>query len=363
MTYRSRGAFNFDIPAIMTIFEDYCRNMNRLIYIALCLTTALSCTRVREARSVKRAPVKVETQVAMASPDRGTATWIGEITSSKSTTLTAPFPGTLERLPIKKGEKLSAGQAVAVVRSEQVESAARIARATYSQARDAYDRMNMVYKEGGVSELQMVDIRTSLDKAEAAKAAAERALADCTLKAPFKGMVTEVFVERGVHVNALQPIASIHDMGGLSIRISVHENEIGSLLEGMVAKVDIPALGKEGLDATLTGKDMLSSPLSHTYACTLYFDDDPAGLMPGMSVKVHIQRKGGSSLIVPALAVQMDGEGKYVWLNDKGIVRKARITVGGFSGNGVIVTGGLGADDRVIVKGFQKVSSGMKVTE
>ena len=333
------------------------------IYISVMLAILPSCARVKESRMVKRAPVKVETQEAASTPDRGTSTWIGEIKSSKSATLTAPFPGTLERIPVKKGEKVASGQAIAVVRSEQIENSARMARATYNQAKDAYDRMQMVYTEGGISEIQMVEMRTSLEKAEAAKNIAEKALRDGVIKAPFRGMVTDIFLERGVQVSMLQPIAAVHDMGGLSIRISVHENEIGSIKEGMTAKVDIPALGKEGLDATVTGKDMLSSALSHTYACTLYFDDDPPGLMPGMSVKVHIRREGSDVLVVPAVAVQMDSEGKYVWLNDHGTVRKARIKTGGFSGAGVMVTGGLKPGDRVIVKGFQKVSSGMQVIE
>ena len=39
------------------------------------------------------------------------------------------------------------------------------------------------------------------------------------------------------------------------------------------------------------------------------------------------------------------------------------MTVNGYSGKGVIVTDGLKDGDRVIVSGFQKVSTGMKVTE
>ena len=336
---------------------------SKLLCIAASLLALLSCSRAGRGKTDSRPPVKVETREAVSSGDRGIATWMGEVQSSKSVVLTAPFPGTLESLSVKKGADVAAGQSIAFVRSQQVESAASIARASYAQAGDAWDRLQAVYKEGGVSELQMVDVKTSLDKAEAAKTAAEKALADCRIRAPFKGKVTELYVEKGVQVGALQPIASIGDMDDLSIRIAVHESEVGSLREGMVATVEIPALGLEGLPATLTCKDMLTSPLSHTYACTLYFDDEPPGLMPGMSVKVRMPRKGYTALKVPATAVQMDSEGKYVWINDEGTVRKVRVTVAGFSGDGVIVTGGLEEGDRVIVKGYQKVSGGMKVIE
>lgn len=85
--------------------------------------------------------------------------------------------------------------------------------------------------------------------------------------------------------------------------------------------------------------------------------------MPGMAVKVRFDMDGGSRMVIPASAVQMDDAGKYVWLDDGGVVRKARIEVGGYSGRGIVVGSGLEDGDKVIVAGYQKVSTGMKVVE
>lgn len=85
--------------------------------------------------------------------------------------------------------------------------------------------------------------------------------------------------------------------------------------------------------------------------------------MPGMLAKVRFDDNGDDSIAVPASAVQLDSEGKYVWMSESGVVSKRRITVGGYSGMGVIVTEGLAEGEKVIVKGYQKVSGGMKVIE
>lgn len=332
-------------------------------YLLLLLLLTVSCGQVGRKQTTYRPRIKVETVVAGLDNDPGEQLYIGEIASLKSTTLTAPYPGTLQQLSVQKGAKVAKGQVVAVIRSGQVESALRIARATRAQARDAYDRVSAVYSEGGISELQMVDVRTQLEKAEAALAAAESTRSDGTVRAPFAGVVTDVYPHRGEEMTLLQPLLAIHDLSGQSVRFSVHENEIGSIRVGTKATVDIPALGLEGLRAVVSEKDMLTSALSHSYACRLLLDQPPAGLMPGMSVRVHIARSLRSDLLIPAAAVQLDNDGKYVWLNDKGTVRKARITVGGFAGKGVIVTEGLEPGDRVITRGYQKVSTGMKVIE
>ena len=48
---------------------------------------------------------------------------------------------------------------------------------------------------------------------------------------------------------------------------------------------------------------------------------------------------------------------------EDGRVLKTRVTLDGFTGRGVAIRSGLIPGDRVIVEGWQKVSTGMKVTE
>lgn len=335
---------------------------NLLTYLLPIVLLTGACKLIPERAVRIPMPIKVVTQTVTLSEGGGKGTWAGEISASKSATLTAPYPGTIESIPVRKGSRVAKGQTIAVVRSSQVDDAVRIAKATLDQAKDALERVGKVYATGNVSEIQMMDIRTQVEKAEAAYSSACKTQENGVIKAPFGGMITDIIPQSGTQAALLQSIATIHDMGGLSVRISVHENEIGGIKTGMKATVDIPALDLRGVEATVSEKDMLASPLSHTYACTLIFQKTPAGLMPGMSVRVHIVKQGPGRIVIPASAVQMDSEGKYVWLDDKGVVRKARITTGGFLGTGVTVTSGLSEGDLVITKGYQKVSTGMYVT-
>ena len=84
--------------------------------------------------------------------------------------------------------------------------------------------------------------------------------------------------------------------------------------------------------------------------------------MPGMVCEVHVSERGGHGAMVPASVVQTGAESRYLWTVRDGRAQKTPVKVGGFSGNGVIITEGLDEGDLVIVEGYQKVSSGMKVT-
>lgn len=288
---------------------------------------------------------------------------MGEVIPSKSVTLLSPCPGTLQSISVGKGSVVEKGSVTAVIKSQSVESAFRIAQANLQQAMDGYERVSKVYASGSVTEVQMVEMQTMLAKAQAAMETAEKSMNDCSLKSPYRGVVSEVFPTAGVDVLPAERIMTIIDLSELKIRISVHENEINSIRSGAVALVDIPALGITGVRAHVKEKSILSSALTHTYSCTLALERGISRMMPGMLAKVHFDNTADDTITVPAEAVQLDNSGKYVWMSESGTVVKRYITVGGYSGRSVIVTDGLSEGEKVIVKGYQKVSGGMKVIE
>ena len=64
-------------------------------------------------------------------------------------------------------------------------SSHEMAHATLDQAEDGYRRAEQVYRSGSIAEVKMVEITTKLNQARAASA--DKALEDCTIKAPFDG--------------------------------------------------------------------------------------------------------------------------------------------------------------------------------
>lgn len=314
----------------------------------------------------ERPPVRVKTLTVGLPESLPGQVFSGELEPEKSVVLTAPYGGTLTMLPVSKGQRVVGGQAVAVIRSQSVESALQIAEASLEQAKDANTRLQKVYASGAIPEIQKIDIETQLAKAEATAAAARRAKADGTVKTPYRGVIGELYVDRGVEVLPGQRIALLMDLSSLNVHIEVHENDISGIVVGTPAIVSVPALGLENLAAVVSERGYVASPVSRSYGCTLRLAEAHPELMPGMAVKASFavpEITEDPRIVVPASAVQMDTEGKYVWTVEDGLVRKVRIATDGYSGRGVVVRAGLEAGDHVIVEGYQKVSTGMKVIE
>jgi RND family efflux transporter MFP subunit len=213
-----------------------------------------------------------------------------------------------------------------------------------------------------VADVKLVEIETQLAKARAAAKSSEESLEDCRIKAPFNGTVSDVLVEQGVHVNPGTPVLNLVDLSTIEVAIPVPEAEIGKIKIGQKALIDVPALGLTDIAARVELKGVMASFPSHTYKCTLVPEKVQKDLYPGMVCKVRLSETSDSMRIrIPASAVEMDSNGRFVWVVKDGVVGRSYVQVDGYQEQGVVISSGLEPGDKVIVKGAAKVSTGMKV--
>lgn len=291
----------------------------------------------------------------------GIRTYVGTVSPVKSAVISGNYPGTVVRIPVSQGDFVKKGELIAEIYSQSIVSSREMAHATLKQAEDGYARLSQVHGSGSVADVKMVEIETQLSKARAAAEAADKALEDCMIKAPFDGVIGETFIEQGVEVTAAAPIARLLDISSVEISFQVPENEISSIGKGSRFTVTVPAAGDMGFQASFKSKGIVASPFSHSYSCTAVPEARTPGLMPGMVCKISTAGTGTEGIVIPASVIRTDMEGRYVWLAEGQTVEKRYVTTGGFSGKGVIILEGLSEGDQVISEGIQKVSSGMKV--
>ena len=336
---------------------------------ALLVLLALPSCKVREEvhsiiKKISPEPQEVSVrvmEVGMAE-NEGAASYVGTVEAGRSATLSSRNSGTINGLRVKVGDKVRKGQALAVVESASVRSSLDASEASLRQAEDGWERIEKVRQSRSVTEVKVVEVETKLEQARAAAKAARRSVEDMTLRSPFEGVVSAVHFSDGVQIGIAEPVVEVVDLSSLEIHFPLPENEYAEVRPGTVAAVSIPAVGLSELRGSVESKGAVASKLSRSYDCILRLDGqmDP-GVMPGMVCKIMLSSKGENACIVPASAVMTDMQGRYVWSATRDTVEKKYITVGGYSGRGIVVTEGLQDGDLVITEGSRKVSTGMKV--
>ena len=288
-------------------------------------------------------------------------TYPGSLEEGQSVDMAFKYGGVIDRIHVKEGGSVRKGQVLAHVSSPSMESTLRSAQATLDQAQDAYDRLKKVHDNGSLPEIKWKEMVANLEKAHAAVDLANAMLMENILIAPFSGTVASLNAEIGENVTPLKPIMRIISTQGITVKISVPENEIHQLSMGEEAEISIPALNDRHYNGKIIEKGMTASLITHSYPVKVLIEKPDKELYPGMIAKVVFHNDVNKGIVIPANAVLINSEGKFVWVAENGQATRRPIIVSGYSGEGVIVSQGLQTGDKVIVEGYQKISEGMKV--
>ena len=339
--------------------------MKSINQIALALTAVMlsACNAENNKGQAADEAVRVEvTQVKTATSDR-TSRYSGTVEEESGTLLSFAVGGTVSRVLVDEGDRVGKGQLIATLDTEQLTHNHASAQAALAQAEDAYRRMEELHGKGSLPEIKWVEAQTALQRARASEQMARKQLDDCRLYAPFSGVISKKFAEKGQNVGAGTQVVKLVAVGRMKVKISVPESEMAQISVGQKADVTIEAIGGTSMQATVTEKGVAADPLSRSYDVKLSLPKADRKLLPGMVADVAL-RGGNTSMacILPAHIVQIDERNnEFVWLAVGGKAVKRIVTVGGFTADGVTVTSGLADGDMVITAGAQKVSEGMRV--
>ena len=287
----------------------------------------------------------------------------GYLEEGQSIDIAFKYGGTLQHLNVKEGDQVKKGQVLAQSSSPTLDNTLRSAQATLNQAQDAYDRLKKVHDNGSLPEIKWKEMEANLEKAQSAYDLALAMIHDQTLTAPFSGTITAVNALVGENITPLRPIMKLISTEGLVARISVPENEISKININEKAEIVIPALNDRRYTGQVSEKSMTAALLTHSYPVKVTVNEPDNDLRPGMIGKVELRSDANHSIVIPANAVLINKDGKFVWVAENGCATRRPITLSGYSGNGVVISEGLSQGDHLIVEGYQKISEGMKVSE
>jgi len=331
--------------------------MRRMMLLVAGVLLLASCSEKKESGRVE--PVKVKTLVAAASVTASERHYVGTVEESYGSSLSFSTMGTVKTVLVQEGQAVRQGQVLATLDDSQMRNALSIATATLRQAEDGYKRMKELYDKGSLPEVKFVDIQTKLSEAQTSVRMAKKNVDDCVLRAPFGGYISERSVDVGNNAMPGVSCFKLVRLGNVEVSFSVPEQEISSIRKGQSVAFTVAALGDRRFAGIVKQRGVQANPISHTYEVVVTVGNGDRQLLPGMvcSVETH-QRGAAEGIVVPQEAVLTDGKRQFVWVAEGNKAKRKFVEVSDVLSQGVVITGGLGAGEQVIVEGQNKVSEG-----
>lgn len=299
----------------------------------------------------------------------------GTLVPKRHAELPALVGGKIAKLPVDAGSRVRRGDLLFRVRTVDYELALRRAEANLAEAEVAVEaavrekeRLDNLLAEGSATD-QMRDLAiTDHDRAQAAMAQAraardqaEQALDDCTLRAPYDGVVTARFREPGEFVAKGDPVLEIMDVSLLHAELELPERYAGLIPLGSTVSLGLQHRGAviEGEVSTINPKIETST---RTFVVKVDVDNSDGSLQAGLFCSASFPLPPQlDQLAVRGDALVRDEGRTTVWVVEDGVVSSREVVEGPALDGWALVRSGLDEGELVVVEGSGGLIEGGEV--
>jgi RND family efflux transporter MFP subunit len=389
----------------------------RWLWIVLALIVLVLIAAAASAFLNRKAEVQVASSTKPANGPAGVLNASGYITPRRRATIAAKITGRVTGVFFDEGTRVTEGQLLATLDDSDARRAldstkadrdsSEAAIADYEvQLRNAEIELRRAEQllKGGVQTQEFLDnARTTVDSlrakitlakqqvvaAEARIREQQQAVDNCTIRAPFAGIVVSKDAQVGEMVSPISAgggftrtgIATIVDLHSNEIELDVSESYIAKVRndQGVNAVLDaypdwtIPAKVRTVIPTADRQKATVKVRISFTAPDHIRLYDPAADprILPDMGVKVTFledtdrskkkEDKSAAVALVPQKAVRQDNSSKYVLLVRDGVLERRAVTVGSERGSDIEILAGLQPDQTIVVGGPDSLRDGQSV--
>ena len=352
------------------------KNILQLVAIASLLIVA-SCGKEKATTVDNRPTVNVK----VSTPGSENGTFIsasGKVEAVQNANLSTRIMGYVNNVHVKVGQKVRKGQLLISInstdinaQSAQVNASITEAKAGLKSAEKDYNRFKALFTDNSASQKEMDDMTANYEMAKARVEAATQMknqvnaqLSYANIKAPFSGIVTGKFINKGDMANPGMPLISVETPGKFQVIAMVPENEITSIKNGTTVNVLI-----KSTNDIISGKvTEVSSSAKNTggqYLVKIVLDKSDVKLLSGMFASVQFpseKTEKSSTVLIPTSAIVKRGELRGIYVVSQSNTALLRwLRLGKQFGEKTEVISGLAANEKFIVTAEGKLINGAKL--
>ena len=296
----------------------------------------------------------------------------GIVRSNNRSTLTFVVSGRLEERPVDIGDVVEKGQSLARLDHAGYANQVGVARAARAQARAQHDQLVrdverskklLAAKAIGTEELERV--RSGLDGAAASLALsgaqlaeAQRQLKESRLRAPFDGVVSEVFAEPGEFIGPGAPVLALSGTRELEVEVEVPESFVAPLEKNAEVEVSFPLAGIPNVTGVVQSVSEAARAQGRLFPVVVRLPERD-DLRAGLTAKTLLSVSRSSALSVPVEAVlDPSGTAPFVYVIRDGVLSRVEIEPLDIEGERVLIDAPLSEGDAVAVAGHVHLSEG-----
>jgi len=287
-------------------------------------------------------------------------TFRGRTQAARTVVVRSETSGLVAATPILQGTSVRAGTVLCRLAVDARAAALDQAKADLRAKQLQMQASASLAAKGFRSKTQVLTDQAGMDASSAAVRAAEVAMRQVNIVAPFAGVFDHRDAEVGAYLSPGQSCGTLIELDPLLMVGDIPETEVGKI------KIGAPATAQLVSGATIGGRVRFvahdADPATRTYRVEVTAPNRGDAVQSGLSAQIQIAAGVGPAHLIPISALVLDAGGRQGvrYVLEGGKVAFAPVTVLEETPRGAWISG-LRGDLRIITVGQSYVAEGQKV--
>jgi RND family efflux transporter MFP subunit len=269
---------------------------------------------------------------------------------------------------VKEGQRVSAGTLLARLNTDITQSSIEEVETNLELAAVMFKKQKELWDQNIGSEVQYLQAKSSVESLEARLKTMQAQLAMASIRAPFSGIVDQIFRKEGELAVPGVQFMRLVNLSEVIVSADIAETYINDVKAGDMVSVEFPSYGDDKTDVKVSRTGNVISTNNRSFPIEIRMKNAGRNLKPNSMAVVHINDYSNEeAMSVPSIIIKQDvNKGFFLFIvdtDDKGntIASKRYVKPGKSYGGYTEILSGLEAGDMVIVEGYNTVANGTRI--
>lgn len=265
-------------------------------------------------------------------------------------------PVRIEQILVEVGDRVKKGQKLVQMDVANL----RQSETQLNNLQVEFNRVDELYKVGGVSKSEWDAKKTSLD---VAKTAYKNLKENTYLLSPIDGIITARNYDNGDMYSSASPVLTVEQITPVKLLINVSEDYFAYLKKGMPATIKLDVYG----DEEFQGKVNLIYPTidasTRTFPVEVILTNRDQRVRPGMFARVNLSFGVLDHVVVPdrSIVKQVGSGERFVYVYKDGKVFYNKVELGRRMADEYELKSGVENGSQVVIAGQSRLADGVEV--
>ena len=286
----------------------------------------------------------------------------GKVDSDQNVKLSSKSGGVVQDVFVERGQTVTKGTLLAQIDASTTIAGINELKTSLALAKDMYEKQERLWQQKVGTEVQYLQAKNQKESLEKKLASLNEQYELSRIRAPFNGLVDEIYVRIGEAINPGMPAFRVINNSSLKAVAEVPESYIGSIHKGNSVKLYFPDAKKEINTKIITSADVID-PINRTFKIEMPLTAEGKFLKANMIAYVNIKDyQKENSIVVPINIIQRTDKGDFIYVVENGKAIMTPVELGLTYKSQVEVLSGLKTGSKIITVGYQDVVDGQPVT-